>query len=111
MIIEQQQILTTQNLGTLFVKAGLDEVIGSALPDMVKRTFLWICRRQQTKLNAYHAALVMLKNTAYAWRQLIFYLAQIRDSEQHALLMWMHETLRDQSTEFQQRFEPALKGL
>lgn len=110
-IIEQQQILTTQNLGTLFVKARLDEVIDLALPDMVKRTFLWICRRQQTKLNAYHAALVMLKNTAYAWRQLIFYLAQVPNSEQHALLMWMRQTLKDQSTEFQRRFEPALKGL
>ncbi|MEL6544902.1 MAG: hypothetical protein AAFQ82_09765, partial [Myxococcota bacterium] len=110
-VIEQQQILTTQNLATLFAEAGLNEALRPALPNMVRTTFLWICRRQQMKLNEYHAALVMLKNTAYAWRQLVFYLSQLADPEQRDMLRWMRETVEAQTTEFQQRFGPALTGL
>ena len=75
MIVEQQQILTTQNLAVLFQELGLTATLRDQLGDLAKECFQWICQRQQMKINDWHAKLIMVKNTAYAWRQMIFFLA------------------------------------
>ena len=111
MIIEQQQILTTQNLAALFLALGLTDTLRGQLAEMAKRCFIWICKRQQIKIRKGHARLLMVKNTAYAWRQMIFFLSLTSDGEQRQFLSSAEEHLNKQSDEFQQRFRPAMIGL
>lgn len=42
MIIEQQQILSTQNLAPLFLALGLTEKLGGHLMELAKQCFVWI---------------------------------------------------------------------
>ncbi len=111
MIIEQQQILTTQNLASLFAVLDLPHVLGGQLSKMAKQCFRWICRRHQMKVDKWHARLIMLKNTAYAWRQMVFFLALLPDSGVTDFLRWADDHLNVQREEFRNRFRPALKGL
>jgi hypothetical protein len=111
MLIEQQQIITTQNLATLFSGLGLHQLLRAQLCDMAKACFSWICRHQQLKMADGHACLIMLKNTAYAWRQMIFYLAMLPTGEVADFLRWADNHLKKQPTEFHDRFLPALRGL
>ena len=48
MIIEQAQILTTHNLAQLIAGLDLSEDLQPAMPDLSRRCFSWICRRQQS---------------------------------------------------------------
>jgi hypothetical protein len=111
MIIEQQQIITTQNLATLFLLSHLADALRPQLADMARECFMWICRRQQMKIDLRHARLVMMKNTAYAWRQMIFYLSLLPAAEVAGFLAWAEEHLENQRPEFRDRFRPALNGL
>ena len=110
-VIEQQHILTTQNLAVLFEALDLKHVLGSKLFEMVKDTFSWICRRQQVPVDHYHAGLIMLKNTAYAWRQMVFYMSLLPVAEQEGLFSWMCAHLVKQDADFRNRFEPVMIGL
>ena len=110
MIIEQQQILTTQNLAALFLALGLTDTLRGQLTEMAKRCFVWISKRQQIKTRKGHARLITVKNTAYAWRQMIFFLSLTNDGERREFLSWAGEQLHKQSDEFQQRFRPAMIG-
>ena len=108
-IIEQAQILTTHNLAALFNEFGL---AGSLpLPQLARRCFKWICRRQQMKVNEWRGRLQMMKNTAYAWRQLVFFLSLVDPSEVAAFIDWSAGHLNEQTADFRQRFEPVLAGL
>ena len=111
MIIEQAQILTTHNLAILFHAFNLAEELRAELRGMAERCFAWICRRQQVSSDKWHATLIMLKNTAYAWRQMIFYLSHLPSNELQAFLGWAAEHLSQQNQEFRVRFAPALQGL
>lgn len=111
MIIEQQQILTTQNLAALFVGLDLIDVLRDRLDEMAKQCFRWICRRQQMKIDTWHAHLIMLKNTAYAWRQMVFFLALLPESSVSNFLKWAEGYLGDQTVGFRNRFGPAFSGL
>src|SRR5262245_20155030 len=111
MIIEQQQILTTQNLAALFVELDLVDALRDQLSDMAKQCFRWICKRHQMKIDKWHARLTMVKNTAYAWRQMVFFLSLLPDRNVTSFLLWSEEHLNAQPKEFQKRFRPVLKGL
>jgi hypothetical protein len=78
---------------------------------MAKRCFLWICKRQQIKIHNAHARLIMVKNTAYAWRQMIFFLSLADDGYVSNFVSWAEDYFSAQPDEFQQRFRPALVGL
>ncbi len=108
-ILEQAQILTTHNLAVLFTELDLAERLD--LPELVRKTFAWMCRRQQMKILGYQARLQMTKNTAYAWRQLIFYASLLATSQLAPLLDWLTEHLASQSASFAQRFAPVVAGL
>jgi len=110
-VIEQQQIITTQNLATLFGVLNLEHGLKEQLPDLARSSFEWICQRQQLKLTEHHARLVMLKNTAYAWRQMLFYVSLMGEERQREHLTWMKEHLGAQADEFQGRFAPAIAGV
>ena len=111
MIIEQQQILTTQNLAALFVALELADALRDQLQEMAKLCFRWVCKRHQMKIDQWHARLTMVKNTAYAWRQMVFFLALIPERTVSDFLVWAEDHLNAQSAEFRSRFHPALKGL
>jgi hypothetical protein len=111
MIIEQQQILTTQNLAALFVGLDLARALRGQLDETARQCFKWVCRRHQIKIVNGHARLTMLKNTAYAWRQMIFFLALLPDRNAADFLRWAEDYLNAQRVEFRSRFSPALKGL
>jgi hypothetical protein len=110
-IIEQQQILTTQNLAVLVDSLALVERLRPQAGELARNCFRWISRRQQMRIQAWKPRLKMLKNTAYAWRQMIFFLALQPPEEVAAFLTWAAAHLQQQAPDFQSRFQPALDGL
>ena len=111
MIIEQQQILTTQNLATLFGRLDLAGALGEQLAELPRQCFRWICQRQQIKAHDFHTRLIQVKNSAYAWRQMIFFLAFLPQPPVAEFLSWAEEYLSQQPEAFRNRFRPALAGL
>lgn len=110
-ILEQAQILTTHNLAVLFDGAGLRSRLDPSLDTMALRCYEWICKRQQMPVPHWHSRLIMLKNTAYAWRQMIFYLSMLDDARRHAAISRIQEHFGAQPHAFRLRFGPAMKGL
>jgi hypothetical protein len=108
-VIEQEQILTTHNLALLFVDLSLAGKL--PLAKLARSCFGWICGRHQRGVTHWRARLQMLKNTAYAWRQLVFFLALVERNEVDAFLSWAGERLGRQTPAFRERFAPALRGL
>lgn len=110
-ILEQEQVLTTHNLAVLFDALGLAAALGSELDGLARRCFAWICRRHQQRIDAWQPRLRRVKNTAYAWRQMVFFLALLPNSSVQEFLGWAEEHLAKQPAEFAARFRPALAGL
>ena len=110
-VIEQEQILTTHNLAVLWSGLDLAEALETQLHDLARRCFVWICWRQQQPLDEWQPRLRMIKNTAYAWRQMVFFLALMPAGGVEQFLTWAHDHLRQQRPAFQERFRPALQGL
>jgi hypothetical protein len=111
MILEQVQILTSQNLAVLYAGLNLGDALDSQLDDLARRCFAWICQRLQTKVDNWHADLIRLKNAAYAWRQMIFFLSQLPEGNLSGFLLWAEDYLDTQPAEFNARFQPVFKGL
>ncbi|TQL61913.1 hypothetical protein FB474_3336 [Oryzihumus leptocrescens] len=74
-VLEQSQILTTHNLVQLVHGLDLDERLVHLAPDLAERSLTWVVQRQSQPWREWHSTLQMLKNTAYAWRQAVFYLS------------------------------------
>ncbi|WP_426134824.1 hypothetical protein [Pseudomonas sp. PWP3-1b2] len=110
-ILEQQQILTTQNLALLFDELGLKVMLRPRLASMVQACFEWICKRHQMQIELYHAQLIMLKNTAYAWRQMVFYLAMLDEHEREKALKSIEAFFATQPVAFREKFLPLMSGL
>jgi hypothetical protein len=110
-IIEQQQILTTHNLAVLFDALGLTEVLRPRLREFARNCFEWVCRRLQQKTDPWQARLRTVKNAAYAWRQMVFFLSLLPADGLQEFLAWADGHLEEQRSEFQDRFTPALDGL
>jgi hypothetical protein len=110
-IIEQEQILTTHNLAVLFAALGLGEKLKPDLQELARRCFTWVCRRQQAQVTDWRPRLRMLKNSAYAWRQMIFYLSLLPSASVQEFLKWASARLAEQRPAFRERFQPALLGL
>jgi len=110
-IIEQQQILTTQNLAVCFAAFDLKEKLHDVLIKLAQHCFQWICKRQQTKIDHWHGKLIMIKNTAYAWRQMIFYISMMDKDMVNSFIEWMYDYFETQSEEFKARFKPAIETL
>ena len=53
----------------------------------------------------------MLKNTAYAWRQALFFLSFADTAEQRRSVDELKTHVADQPQDWQQRFEPVVAGL
>ena len=111
MLIEQQQILTTQNLAVLVDGLALQAEIETAAPSLARTCFAWISRELQLERGDRHARLIARKNSAYAWRQMIFFLALAPAAATAEFLVWASDYLGKQKPAFAARFAPALAGL
>jgi hypothetical protein len=111
MVIEQQQIITSQNLATLFGGLNLTNSFQDRLPELARACFTWIVRRLQVKTADYHARLIAVKNCAYGWRQMVLYLSLVAKPKVESFLAWSEERLGEQPPGFRVRFQPALIGL
>ncbi|MEW2475999.1 hypothetical protein AB0875_19595 [Micromonospora gifhornensis] len=104
-IIEQAQILTTHNLATI-VELGID------LPaiDLAKQC-LDAVLRLTARLHHNPRPLGTVKNTAYAWRQMVFFLSLSTGEEQTAFLSHAAQRLAAQPDHVRTRLAPAVIGL
>ncbi|WP_143229601.1 hypothetical protein [Actinophytocola xanthii] len=107
-VLEQSQILTTHNLAVLVDGLGLADRVAALAPDLADRALEWVVRRQKIRVDG-HAALLAWKNSAYAWRQAIFFLSFCDQRVQRAAV----ERLRDQIEDagLTPRLSPAADGL
>ena len=53
----------------------------------------------------------MIKNTAYAWRQALFFLSLVDHGQQRAAVSHLRQRCAAAPTNWQRRFEPVLLGL
>lgn len=110
-VIEQQQIVTTQNLAVLVEVLGLRHKLARQFPEMARSCFTWIAKRLGTPQSHRHATLIATKQAAYAWRQMIFFLALAGKSEQEDFLGWGELQLEEWPPDLRARFAPAMEGL
>ncbi len=110
-IIEQGQILTTHNLASLWLALDLGGALAPVLPGLPRQCFAWICAQHQLDIDGWQPRLRMVKNTAYAWRQMVFFLSQLSEEDVAAFEAWATAHLAGQPGEFALRFRPAMLGL
>ena len=103
--------MTTHNLAVLFTSLDLGEQLAPRLPDMARRCFNWICLQLQIPVEGRHARLIQIKNSAYAWRQMIFFLSLCAPDEIDTFMGWAKGHLDAQGHEFKRVFAPALSDL
>lgn len=108
-VIEQSQILTTHNLATLVDALDLDAEIRQLAPDLADRILDWVVRRQTRPGPDRHSALQMVKNTAYAWRQAVFFLSFCDEQTQRDAVARLRQRVTD--ADIEDRFAPAVNGL
>jgi hypothetical protein len=108
-IIEQSQILTTQNLAGLFITLDLRNTLSERLRELSEQCFRWSSRQQARSSG--ESNFRMMKNTAYAWRQMVFFLSLLDSETVSAFLLWARAHLEQQNTSVKQRLDPALTGL
>ncbi|MBS2024140.1 MAG: hypothetical protein JST92_17190 [Deltaproteobacteria bacterium] len=106
MILEQVQIVTTHNLATLFTHLDLRMVDRRAL---AQRTFEWICRQLAGPPRSHRAGLHLVKNCAYAWRQLVFLLSQTDAFD--GFVAWARAHANSVDLLVARRIKPVLDGL
>jgi hypothetical protein len=111
-IIEQEQLLTTHNLAALFSALSLKDKLGErGLDGLARACVQWIFAQHAQKLPLGRPQLARLKNTAYAWRQMIFFASLTGVESQRALVRWTRGALAEQAPAFAERFAPAVHGL
>jgi hypothetical protein len=92
-ILEQSQILTTHNLAVLVDALGLTGRLTAVAPRLAGEALSWAVRRMAMPASHRHAALVAVKNAAYAWRQGIFFLSFCDPATQQATAGWLRPQL------------------
>jgi len=107
-VIEQSQILTTHNLATLVRQVGIAPEPGWA--DLAQRCFRTVCRLT-ARVHHNPRPLATIKDAAYAWRQLIFFLALCTPAEQTRLLAGLDAETARHPAHVAARLAPALAGL
>lgn len=110
-VIEQSQILTTHNLAPLVAGLALSDRIAERGADLAARTFAWIVTEQNTPYSSWRSQLQMLKNTAYAWRQALFFLSFCEGTDQRRAADDLKTRVSEQPDDWQRRFVPVLEGL
>jgi hypothetical protein len=92
-VVEQSQILTTHNLAVLVDRLGLGYRLAPIAARLAGQALSWAVRRMAMPFPHRHAALVAVKNAAYAWRQGIFFLSFCDTETQQATIRWLRTQL------------------
>jgi hypothetical protein len=104
-VVEQAQILTTHNLVVLVDGLGLHDRLTPVASGLAGQALNRAVRRMAMPFPHRHAALVAVKNAAYAWRQGIFFLSFCDRAAQRSTVNWLRPQLHGT------RLGPALNGL
>lgn len=104
-VLEQSQILTTHNLAVLVDGLELRDRLAPVAARLAGQALSWAVRRMAVPFPHRHAALIAVKNAAYAWRQGIFFLSFCDPATQRATIDWLRPQLHGT------RLAPALDGL
>lgn len=112
-VIEQAQILSTHNLATIFGALGQKDELKAKLLTMAERSFKEVCRLQRhCHQHSWHNQLIYIKNSAYAWRQQVFYLSFCSSEELERHLENAHKILKHSlNLKLAPLLMPALTGL
>ena len=110
-VIEQQQIITTHNLATLFTGLNLDQHLEADLPGMQCACFTMILDRLGRLPATWTPRLRATKAMAYAWRQMVFILSCADPSTHQPFLAWVVDELAKQPEPLRSAFRPAVRGL
>jgi hypothetical protein len=111
-VIEQEQVLTTHNLAVLVDGLALRPALEPRAGELARRCFEFVCRSQRALAKApWESRLRGVKNAAYAWRQLVFFLSLASEADLYATLGRAREHLAQQPADLRTRLEPALEGL
>jgi hypothetical protein len=108
-VLEQSQILTTHNLAVLVDGLGLTNQLRERAPELAWQTLGWVVRRLTQRTGDWHAALIQVKNAAYAWRQAIFLLSFCEPSVQVSQVRRLGDEIL--TAGIGTRFSPAVDGL
>ncbi|MFK4597638.1 hypothetical protein [Streptomyces pristinaespiralis] len=107
-VIEQAQILTTHNLATLVLRAGILPEPG--WEDLARRCFHSVCVLT-TRVHGNPRPLGTIKDAAYAWRQMLFHLSLCTADEQQRVLDGLDDETARHPRHVAARLAPALAGL
>lgn len=107
-VIEQAQILTTHNLATLVHRVGIAPRPGWA--DLAQRSFVTVCRLT-ARVHHNPRPLSTIKDAAYAWRQMVFYLSLCPPQEQRRFVAGLGAATARHPNHVEPRLAPALAGL
>jgi hypothetical protein len=110
-VIEQQQIITTHNLATLFASLSLDDQLRCELPELSRSCYTWFLDRLERIPSGWVQRLRVVKQAAYAWRQMLFFLSRASAAEQVAFLAWAQAELAKRPERVRTGFCPAMRGL
>lgn len=109
-IIEQAQILTTHNLAVLTGPFGIGESMSLDWEALASRCLeAVIVLAGRLRRNPW--PLRTVKDAAYAWRQMIFFLSPLPEAEQQTFVVHARQTLAASRPDVQARIRPALDGL
>ena len=75
--------------------------------ELADRSFAWLVRRMSQPAPSWVSGLQTIKNSAYAWRQAVFFLSFCEPAVQRESVA----RLRDRATVLGPRFAPAVDGL
>ncbi|MCX5193031.1 hypothetical protein OOK31_03840 [Streptomyces sp. NBC_00249] len=106
-VIEQAQILTTHNLATLVARAGITPPGGWAA--LARDCFDTVCRLAARMEG--DPMLSTIKDTAYAWRQMLFHLSLCDADERAAVLARIDAEAAGRPAYVRNRLAPAVNGL
>ncbi|WP_449352961.1 hypothetical protein [Streptomyces shaanxiensis] len=107
-VIEQAQILTTHNLATLVHRVGIAP--RSGWDDLARRSFVTVCRLT-ARVHHNPRPLSTIKDAAYAWRQMLFFLSLCPPEEQRRFVAGLNAQTARHPSHVETRLAPALAGL
>lgn len=107
MVIEQAQILSTHNLATL-AHIGVEPNVG--WPELARRCLSAVFQLVE-RIHNNRRPLNMIKDAAYAWRQMIFFMALASSSDHDAIVREAKDRLAEKPPHVVARLGPAIDGL
>ncbi|MEV7617415.1 hypothetical protein [Streptomyces sp. NPDC089799] len=107
-VIEQAQILTTHNLAVLVRRADIAPEAGWEA--LAEQAFSAVCRLV-ARVHGHPRPLGTIKDAAYAWRQMLFFLSLCPPGRQTALVQRLAAEAAGQPWQTAARLAPAIAGL